>query len=166
MTTIALIAAVSEDGFIGRKGAIPWRVKGDWQFFKRQSLGKPNIMGRITFETLPEALPGRENIVVTRQNGWTAKGVTVRHDVAEAIAYAKTRTDGEIMVIGGEAVYREALPAADTIYLTTVHTVVGDGDARFPAFDKKEWSLAAEERHKAAPGDTADYTIRTYTRVR
>lgn len=168
MTRIALIAAAAENGVIGKDKDIPWRVKGDWAFFKKTSLGKPNIMGRVTFETLPEALPGRQNIVVTRNPDWRADGVTVCPDFASALAEAEktcaaTGAD-EIMIIGGEHIYREALPRAKRIYLTTIHMTVDGGHARFPEFDKNDWRKTSEEFFEAGKGDSADYTITIWDR--
>jgi len=163
MTRISLIAAASENGVIGKDKDIPWRVKGDWAFFKRTSLGKPNIMGRVTFETLPEALPGRDNIVVTRNADWHADNVTVCTDFQSALKTAQNicteKGTDEIMVIGGETIYREALPQANRIYLTTIHCTVAGGHAHFPDFDKSQWQKTSEEFFKAGPNDSADYTI-------
>lgn len=167
---IVAIAARSEDGFIGRQGTIPWRVKGDWAFFKRQSLGKPLIMGRKTFETLPEALPGRTNLVITRNAQWTAKGASVFSNLSSALTEAQaiaTRDNAsEIVISGGEEIYRQAMPFTQRIYLTTIHCVVGNGDAKFPEIDAKDWIKSSEEAFKAAPGDTADYTITVWDRRR
>lgn len=165
---IVAIAAMSENGFIGKNNALPWRVKGDWQFFLKQSGGKPVVMGRKTFEAMGKPLAKSANIVITRNPGWTAKGTIVFQTLDAALEEAKKTAlkdkAAEIVIGGGEEIYRQALPVTERIYLTTIHCTVEGGDAKFPDFDKKNWLKISEERFKAEPGDTADYTITVWDR--
>jgi len=138
---IALIAAVANNGVIGNNNALPWHLPEDLKAFKRITLGKPVIMGRKTFESIGKPLPGRVNIVLSRQPGWQPEGVQVVATLEEAIAVARQVADpacGEIMVIGGEQIYRQALPLADRLYLTLVALDVA-GDSHFPALDESRW---------------------------
>jgi len=146
---IALIAAVAENGVIGRAGGLPWRLSGDLKHFKAVTLGKPVVMGRKTFQSIGKPLPGRTNIVVTRDPDFRADGIETVPDLAAALERAQeiAGADGEVMVIGGGDVYRQALPSADRLYLTEVHAAP-DGDAHFPAFDRAGWREASRTRHQ------------------
>lgn len=142
---ITLVLAMANNGVIGKDGAIPWRIPEDLKRFKQLTLGKPVIMGRKTWDSLPrKPLPGRDNIVVTRQPQWRADGATTAASLEEVLAKA-----GDVSVIGGGEIYREALPRADRIELTEIH---GDfeGDAHF-TFDRDDWREIAREDH-VAPG--------------
>lgn len=159
---ISLVIAIAENGTIGRDNAIPWRLSGDMAFFKRTTMGKPVVMGRKTYESFPKRpLPGRPNLVVTRDRGFEAPGAEVFGSLGEALARAETlaRELGvdEIMIVGGAQIYEQALPLATRIYLTEVHAAP-DGDARF-AFDRTVWREASRERHKAGEKETADYSF-------
>ena len=127
---LSIIVARAENGVIGRENKLPWRLSNDLRFFKKVTLGKPVIMGRKTFESIGRPLPGRTNIVVTRNRDWSAEGVKVTHSLEEAVAIAH-EDKTEIMVIGGEELYKRALGMADKIYLTLVKANV-EGDASFP----------------------------------
>ena len=169
---IVAIAARSEDGFIGRNNQLPWRVKGDWQFFLSQSRGKPVVMGRKTFEAMGKPLTKSANLVITRNAQWANNNVargarvfpTLDAAIAQARVIAKDDNAPEIIIGGGEEIYRQALPLTQRIYLTTIHCTVGDGDAKFPEFDPKDWIKTREEKFKAQKGDTADYTITVWDR--
>jgi len=142
MSTITLIVAVAENGVIGAKGALPWHVPEDLKRFKSLTLGKPVIMGRKTWDSLPKKpLPGRSNIVVTRfPDDYRADGVKAARDFNEALQLADRENPPEIMVIGGESIFKEALPQAVRIELTEVQ---GDfaGDTFMPDFDRKnKWT--------------------------
>jgi len=148
---ITLVLAVARNGVIGKSGAIPWHISGDLKRFKQLTLGKPVIMGRKTWDSLPrKPLPERANIVVTRQPGWSAKGATVAHSLQDALANAD-----DVSVIGGGEIYREALSRADRIELTEVHRDF-DGDAHF-AFDKTAWREIARESHMTPEGLAYSY---------
>jgi len=133
---ISLIVAMAQNGVIGRDNALPWRLPQDMRRFRAFTLGKPILMGRRTFESLARALPGRLNLVLTRDRGWSAAGVVVVHSVEEALAQAGASP--ELVAIGGAEIYRLVLPLARRIYLTRVHADV-PGDSYFPDFDPTQW---------------------------
>ncbi len=156
MTDISLILAIADNAIIGKSGAIPWRIPEDMRHFKALTLGKPSIMGRKTWESLPKKpLPGRTNIVVTRNRNYRADGATIVATLDEAIARASNETPEEIMIIGGAEIYRAAMPAATRIHLTEVH-VDADGDTTF-AFDRTQWRETAREDHRAPSGLAYSY---------
>jgi dihydrofolate reductase len=150
---VSIIVAAAENGVIGRKGQLPWQLPADLQHFKALTLGHPIVMGRRTFESIGRALPGRTNIVVTGQPAWPAPaGVLVAHSLPEALALAAQQPGGdEVCVIGGGEIYHQALPAADVVHLTEVHTTVPDGDAFFPTLPPAAWREETRARH--APDD-------------
>ncbi|MRI32551.1 dihydrofolate reductase [Endozoicomonas sp. OPT23] len=148
---IAMIAAVAENNAIGINNKMPWYLPGDLRYFKAVTMGKPIIMGRKTFDSLRKPLPGRTNIVITRDKEWTHEGVKVVHTLADAISLAEDvaliNGQGEVMVIGGAEIYRLALPQADRLYLTRVYQSF-EGDAFFPELDDSEWQeIAREDQH-------------------
>jgi dihydrofolate reductase len=160
---IILVVARASDGTIGHEGKIPWRIPADMRHFKSVTMGKPCIMGRKTWESLPKKpLPGRTNIVVTRDRAFQAEQAVVVHSFADAIAEAQAESPDEIAVIGGADLYREALPHAERIYLTEVHGSFG-GDVRLMAFDSDEWNQVAREDHPAE-GDTPAFSFVTLER--
>ena len=137
---IALIVAVAENGVIGRDGKLPWRIPEDMKWFKARTEGRPLIMGRKTWESFPKRpLPGRTNIVITRDASYKAEGGVVVTSLAAALDVAYGEEPEEIMVIGGAAIYRAALPLARRIYLTSVHGEIA-GDTHFPAIDRADWN--------------------------
>ena len=139
---IALIVAMADNRVIGRAGDLPWRISADLKHFKRLTMGKPMIMGRKTFESIGRALPGRTNIVVTRDSSRRWDDVETFADIDRALqraeALAESLEDPEIMVIGGAEIYRAVLSRTDRIYLTQVHEAV-EGDTFFPELDPKAW---------------------------
>ncbi|PKP94239.1 MAG: dihydrofolate reductase [Alphaproteobacteria bacterium HGW-Alphaproteobacteria-16] len=136
--------ARADNGVIGVDGDLPWRLPADLKRFKAQTMGKPMVMGRKTFESFPSPLPGRRHIVLTRDPAWRAEGAEVVHSVDAALA---TAGDGEIAVIGGAEIFALFLPLADRIELTEVH-VSPEGDAVVPAFGP-EWREVVREDHPA-----------------
>jgi len=143
---ICLILARADNGVIGAHGGLPWRLPDDLRRFKALTMGKPCIMGRKTWDSLPKRpLPGRRNIVVTRSKA-TLEGATVVGSFAEALSEAAKAAPPEIAVIGGAEVFAEALPLAGRIHLTEVHAWP-DGDARMPAFSRRDWRETARENH-------------------
>lgn len=164
---VAMIAAVGDNGIIGSDGAIPWRLPTDFAHFKRTTMGKPLIMGRRTFESIGKPLPGRTNIVVTRQSGYQPDGVLVFHSLAGALDHAQqiAAADGvdEVMIGGGGEIYREAMPLAERLYVTHV-AVSPSGDARFPLIDPKQWEVEAEPELSRTERDSADFTVKVYRR--
>lgn len=143
---VTLIVAVADSGSIGRDNALPWHLPDDLRRFKRVTLGKPVVMGRKTYESIGKPLPGRQNIVVTRDANYRREGVTVVHDPVEALQVSGEAP--EIMVIGGAELFRSCLPRAGRVHLTRVH---GDipGDVHWPALDGREWRLVGSEAHPA-----------------
>ncbi len=151
---ITLVLAMAENGVIGKDGAIPWRIADDMKRFKAMTLGKPVVMGRKTWDSLPrKPLLDRTNIVVTRQAAWIGGGAVTASSFDDALA--KTGSGAEVMVIGGGEIYREALPRADRIELTQVHRAF-EGDARF-AFDQSGWRQIAREDHTTPDGLAYSY---------
>lgn len=130
---------------IGLRGGLPWHLPGDLQHFKRATLGKPVVMGRKTWESVGRPLPGRQNIVVTRNPDFTAPGAQVAASLEEAVALANP---GEVMIVGGGELYREALPVATRLLLTRVDASP-EADTFFPAWDVAEWELAHSKAHPA-----------------
>lgn len=169
-TRISLIVAVAENGVIGAKGGLPWRMSSDLKTFRRLTMGKPIVMGRRTYEALPKKpLDGRDNIVVTRDPFFEAEGVTIANSLADALTIARmlarTKGEDEVMVIGGAEIYRHALPAADRIYWTLVHAAV-EGDTVFPELDPKEWRETSAEPLPRNDKDEHAATLRILDRVR
>lgn len=151
---VVLVVAAAENGVIGRAGRLPWHLPEDLRRFRRMTVGHPVIMGRRTFEAIGRPLPGRHNIVLTRDPAWRAEGVTAASSLAEAVAAAgldpRTRAP-RLFVIGGAEVYALALPVATAIELTRVHARP-EGDAHFPGPDPATW-----QRVSAEPGDGVTY---------
>jgi dihydrofolate reductase len=164
--------ARARNGVIGRDGGIPWRLKSDMALFKAVTMGKPVIMGRKTWESLPKRpLPGRMNIVVSRDGSYAetpaAKGALVCERFDEAVQIAREQADedhmDEVCVIGGADLYALALPKARRIYLTEVQADV-PGDVTFPAFDEMPWKEVKREAHPAGPDDDYDFVFRVLER--
>ncbi len=158
---LSVIVAVAENGVIGRNGDLPWRISGDMKFFKATTMGKPIVMGRKTWESLGRALPGRDNIVVTRSAGFDAPGASVAGDLDAALALVPDAE--EVLVIGGAEIYALALPRAARVYLTHVHAAP-EGDTHFPELDEAEWREVSREDH-APDGETPGYSFVTLERV-
>jgi dihydrofolate reductase len=164
---VAMIAAVARNGVIGNHGAIPWRLPTDFAHFRRTTMGKPVLMGRKTFESIGKPLDGRVNIVMSRQPGYQPDGVIVVNDLDAALGHAQAMAtaDGasEVMILGGETIYRQAMPRADRLYITHVE-LAPEGDARFPEIEPDIWS--GEEDCAVVPGsrDSAGFRVFTYVR--
>ncbi len=159
---ISLIAAVAENGVIGREGGLPWRIPEDLKFFKATTLGKPVIMGRKTYQSIGKPLPGRLNIILTRDPAWHAAGVSVAHDLETALRIAQDTGADEAMIIGGADIYEMALPRAGRIYLTRIEREF-EGDAMFPLLDPNEWVETA--RHAKTTEDVPfEYNFLTLER--
>lgn len=162
---LSLIAAMGDGRVIGAGGKIPWHLPADFARFKALTMGHPIIMGRKTFESIGRPLPGRTNIVVTRDPGYRAEGCLVAGSLVEALGFAKKENAGEAFVIGGEQIYRAALGMAQTVYLTKVHGAF-KGDAFFPELDRKEWKLTASEPHAKDAANPFSYDFLIYSAVR
>ena len=169
---LSLIVAMAKNRTIGLDGAMPWHIPEDLKFFKRVTMGHPVIMGRKTYQSIGAALPGRTNIVVTRNKDFEAADADVVHDLSEALTKAKAteelwRPDGgreEIFVIGGADIYGQALPEAQRIYMTEVHQEL-PGDAFFPELAEDEWKETdRQDRDPETPGGPA-YSLVILDRV-
>ncbi|MBB5211159.1 dihydrofolate reductase [Microbulbifer hydrolyticus] len=165
---LAMIVAMASNRAIGRENTLPWRISGDLQFFKRTTLGKPVVMGRKTFESIGRPLPGRQNIVITRNPEWRAEGVTVVASLQSALDAATTSASGdgveEVMIIGGAEIYRQAMPLAERLYVTEVDAEV-EGDAFFPALDET-WREVSRDCYPASEKDEYNYCLVQYDRFK
>ena len=163
---LSLIAAVARNGVIGRGNALLWRLPEDLKHFRQATLGCPVVMGRRTWDSLPAAfrpLPGRRNLVVTRDRRWQAAGAEAVHSLDEALRRAAGAP--RVFVTGGAELYALALPHADELLLTEIERDF-DGDVRFPAWDRAAFVETARERHHAGPPNDFDYAFVTYARQR
>ncbi|MCJ7557076.1 MAG: type 3 dihydrofolate reductase [Gammaproteobacteria bacterium] len=158
---VSLVVAMSENGVIGRDNALPWHLPADLRQFKTLTLGKPIIMGRKTYESIGRPLPGRQNIVLSRDTGFQAPGCDICTSLQQALVLAGNAD--EVMVIGGGALYEEVLVHADRIYLTEIHASI-EGDTRFPEIDPARWREIARERHAADERNSLDYSFVTLAR--
>jgi dihydrofolate reductase len=156
MITLSIIVAMANNSAIGKDNQLLWHLPEDLQYFKRTTMGKPIVMGRKTFESIGRPLPGRLNIVITRQTDWQHEGVKVVHTIEDALRLAEAQSiiDGmdEVMVIGGAEIYKTALPVADKLYITRVDAEI-DGDAFFPEVDDSVWQETSRESFSA--GDSS-----------
>lgn len=159
---IALVVAVADNGVIGLDGRLPWHVSSEMKLFRRLTMGKPLIMGRKTFVSLPGPLDGRDMVVVTRNTAFTGEHAHVVHDMDAALAlatdFARKRGADEIMVIGGAEIYRAVLEKAGRIYLSRIH-LAPEGDTYFPALEDGGWREVSRRHHEAGPRDDADYSF-------
>jgi dihydrofolate reductase len=164
---IVLVAAVAENGIIGRGNTLPWRLKSDMQHFRALTMGKPVVMGRKTFLSIGKPLAGRTTIVVSRDHAFTAPGIVVAAALDAALAVARgdalRRNADAIIVAGGAEIYAQVLPQAAQLAITHVHKKV-DGDARFPKIDLTLWREAARSEHLPAAEDEAPFAFVTYAR--
>lgn len=160
--TISLLVAVAENGVIGHKGGMPWRLPSDLRRFRRLTLGHHVIMGRKTFASIGRPLPGRKMVVLTRQNDYQAVDARIAASWEDALAIAQD--DSEVFVIGGAEIFRLALPCVNRIYRTMVHDRP-EGDTFFPSFDETEWRVVSEQRIPAGENNSADTTFQVLERT-
>lgn len=169
MRTIAHVVAVAENGVIGVRGGLPWRISADLRRFRRVTMGKPMVMGRRTFQSIGRVLDGRDNIVLTRREDFAAPGAIVARSLDDALRDAEERARerrvDEICVIGGEALFRETLPLADRLYVTHV-AAVPEGDVFFPPLAPTDWAEVSREALPQSEGDTAIGAYVVYERRR
>ena len=158
---ISLIVAASTNDVIGVRGQLPWHLPNDFKYFKEITMGKPVLMGRLTWDSIGKPLPGRTNIVMTRQPGFAAQGASVVGSTAAAIDAAGEAN--ELMVIGGGQVYQQFIDSADRIYMTRVNAHI-EGDALFPALDPQQWSLTSCQKKTADERHAFDYEFRVFDR--
>ncbi len=168
MPKIVLLAAIAENGVIGRGNALPWRLKSDMQHFRAFTMGKPVVMGRKTYLSIGKPLAGRTTIVVSRDGAFAAPGVVAAPGVDAALAAARgdalRRNVDIIVVAGGADIYGQVMPMAAKLAITEVHKAV-DGEARFPAIDPALWRETARAEHKPGADDEAAFAFVTYERV-
>jgi len=155
---ISIIVAMDEGRVIGAEGGMPWHLPADLKFFKSVTMGKPIIMGRSTWESIGKALPGRTNIVITRNTRFQAEGCRLAHSVDEALAIAKEEFAEEVMIIGGGGIYEQTMDRVDRLYLTRIaaHLV---GDTHFPVINPDEWQEVSRQEHKADGDNPFDLTF-------
>jgi dihydrofolate reductase len=158
---LSIIAAVAENGVIGRDGDMPWKLSTDLKRFKALTTGKPVVMGRKTFASIGRPLPNRLNIVLTRDGAFAADGVVAVPDLDAALAAAGPAR--EVMVIGGGEIYRALLDRAETLYITHVAAAPA-GDTHFPLIDPAKWTVVSSEDVPAGPADSAASRFVTYAR--
>ena len=159
---ISIIVAVSKNNVIGLQGKLPWKLSHDLKRFKTLTMGKSIIMGRLTWESIGKPLPGRKNIIITRQENFKAEGGYVVSSHEEAIDLANESK--EIMVIGGSQIYNLFLPMTDKLYLTRVYAEI-KGDTFFPAIKKNQWKSVDSQKYKATDLDQYDYEFISYVRI-
>lgn len=166
--TIVFVVAAAENGVIGRAGGLPWKLKSDMARFRALTIDKPVVMGRKTWASLPKPLVRRTNIVITRDDAFTARGAVVAETIERALEIALgdalRRGVNEIAIIGGAEIYNQTYARAGRIELTRVHANP-EGDARFPDLPVEQWREAFREKQAAGPGDDASFTYLTYERI-
>ena len=163
--TISLIAAVATNNVIGRDNKLPWHMPADLKWFKKLTMGHHVLMGRKTFEEFRKPLPGRVNVVITRNPNWSADGVAIARSVDEAISKAESAGDSEVFVIGGAEIFAQVLHRADRMYITRIHAEP-EGDTCFPEFDDvNEWKLVDSEHFEADERNAYPYSFLTYERA-
>lgn len=160
---ITIIAAVGRDGAIGRGGSLIFRIRDDMRRFRALTMGKPVVMGRRTFESLPSALPGRRNIVVTGRHGWRPEGAETAPGLAEAVAMCADAP--EVMIIGGAQLYRAAMDIATVLDLTVIDADTPDADTAFPGVDPAVWRMEADSGPLADPASGLGYRFVTLRRI-
>ena len=161
---ISLIVAAASNNAIGKDGNLPWHLPNDMKHFRNITWGMPVLMGRKTFESLGKALPGRKNIVITRQTGWAAPGAVSVASIEDGLFVAKETDAREVMVIGGGEIYRALFDRAKRIYLTRVEAEP-EADTYFPAIDPKHWYLVSQKNHEADEKNSFNYSFQIWERI-
>jgi dihydrofolate reductase len=164
---IVLVVAVADNGLIGRDNTMPWRLSSDLKRFKALTMGKPVLMGRKTFLSIGKPLPGRTNIVVSRNASFSASGILVAGDLTAALSAARgdalRRGCGEVAVIGGTDIFAQCMPLADRLEVTHVHARP-EGDTYFPPIDMSQWRAVSRSEYPAGPRDEASFACVSYVR--
>ena len=162
---IIILAAVAENGVIGRGNALPWRLRSDMAHFRALTMGKPVVLGRKTYQSIGKPLPGRTTIVISRDRAFSAPGIVTAPSLDAALTTARgdalRRSADAIIVAGGADIYAQALPRATRLVITEVHKPV-EGDAQFPAIDPQIWRETARSEQQAGPQDEAKFAFVTY----
>ena len=162
--TVSIIVATSLNHAIGKDNQLLWHLPADLKFFKTTTMGCPVVMGRKTFQSIGRTLPGRQNVVITRDNSFNTDkqyDLTVVGSIDEALV--KLHAEKEVFIIGGGEIYKQSIDSVDTIYITLVHTVT-DGDVYFLEIDKTKFDLVWEEKHVADEKNKFDYTFQKFER--
>ena len=158
----AIVVALAENNVIGDNNQLIWHLPADLQFFKKITMGKPIVMGRKTFLSIGKPLPGRRNIVITRDKNFSISGLEIFHSVEEVLVSFDAQQ--EVMIIGGAEIYRQFLPFVSRLYITRVHEKFS-GDTFFPQFDYSEWKLISSEFHAKDQKNIYDFTFEFYERI-
>ncbi len=161
---ICLVVAAATNNAIGKNNQLLWHLPNDLKFFKNTTWGFPVIMGRKSFEAVSKPLPGRTNIVITRQAGWDAAGVIKAADLDDAISKAAQTNAKKFFIIGGGEIYKQSMEIADTIYITRVHAVL-EGDAFFPVIDGAKWQLVSNEDFAADEKHAYAYSFQVWKKI-
>jgi dihydrofolate reductase len=159
---LSLIWAMDQNRLIGNNNSLPWYLPADLAFFKRTTMGKPMIMGRKTFDSIGRPLPGRQNIVITRDSTFSAQGCDIANSIEEAMSLVSEEKQ-EAMLIGGASLYLQMLAQADTLYLTQIHHAFS-GDTWFPEMDMSQWSEVYREDFEADEKNLHAYSFMQYQR--
>jgi dihydrofolate reductase len=165
---IIIVAAVAENGVIGRGNTLPWRLKSDMAHFRAVTMGKPVVLGRKTYQSIGKPLPGRTTIVISRDHSFSAPGIVTAPSLDAALTIARgdalRRGAGAIIIAGGADIYAQALPRTTRLLVTELHKPV-EGDARFPAIDRQIWREGARSEQQPGPQDEAAFAFVTYERA-
>lgn len=161
---ISLIVAAATNNAIGKDGQLPWHLPNDMKHFKNVTWGMPVVMGRKTYESLGKALPGRKNIVISRQPGWKAEGAVVVKTMDDAMFVARETDAKEVMVIGGGEIYRQMFDRAQRIYMTRVEAEP-EADTFFPVIDPAQWYLVSQKNHEADEKNAYNYSFQVWERI-
>ena len=162
--TISFVVAAATNNAIGKEGKLPWYLPNDLKHFKNVTWGMPVVMGRKTFESLGKALPGRKNIVITRQPGWMKEGTVAVKTIEDALFLAKETDAKEIMVIGGGQIFKTLFDKAKRIYLTRVEAEP-EADTFFPVIDPQHWWLVSQKNHEADEKNAYNYSFQVWERI-
>jgi dihydrofolate reductase len=166
--SLVVVAAVAENGVIGKGGGLPWRLKSDLVHFRAITMGKPVVMGRKTYLSIGKPLKGRTNIVVTRDRSFAMPGILVVSSLDAALQAAHgdalRRGINEVAVVGGAEIYAQTMARADRLAITRVH-LSPSGDTMFPVIDPADWREVEHREHQSGPGDEASFTLLTYNRI-
>ena len=161
--TLSLLVAADEGNVIGKDNALPWHLPNDLKYFKNKTWGMPIVMGRKTFESIGKPLPGRKNIVLTRNNNWQADGVAVVHSIEAAISLAAENDVKEIFLIGGAELFNSTIKDADRLYLTRIHHRF-EGDVYFPEIEENNWQLLKETHCPADEKNAYGHSFQVWER--
>lgn len=160
---ISFVVAATENNVIGRNNDLPWNLPDDMKFFVKTTRGHHIVMGRKNLESFGKLLPNRVNIVLTKKKDFQFKDAIIKHNLQDAIEYARENGEEELMIIGGGEIYKQALPITDRIYLTRIHTEL-EGDTFFPELNMEEWKLVSSDYHPKDERHRYDFTFKVLER--